>query len=601
MASFKQNVRTKLTGLIILLAVVYGQFSQQQWHNKSVIMADAYGYYAYLPALFIHDDLGLEHPEEFASEVWFTEEEDGTRYIKFTCGMAIAYSPFFFIAHTFAEPLGAPADGYSYPYHFALAMGAIVYLIIALIFLSKFLLLYFKDSVVAITILLLFAATNAFQYYTVNMTLSHGYSLALISVFLYCAARWLSEPKFKWAIWIGLSAGLFVLIRPIDVLFLFALPLLGIASVDGLKERFRMFWKQKKHILLMLVGFFVMLLPQLLYFKFVSGSFFFFSYTGESFYFGSPHLFDSLFSYRNGWLIYSPIMILSIVGLFFLQKQKTKFALFIIPVTLLYFYIIASWWCWWYTGFGNRAFINLYPLLSIPLASFVHFVLTKKAYVKNLFKVVVLSAVTLSVFQTYQYAAGIIHWGAMTEEAYWDSFLREQPSQLFQTYLHFPVTEKQIDGRDVVLVPKANAVYAKDFSFEMLNACDSTMVPYVQFNEARTGKGALYVEDGVEFLVEFPLNIKDVDAVYITAWVKDPPRGLSLTLSEAGMAPFTMISELAGEYDGSWSKLQLFYWVPEDFEPDSLVFRVWNPWKESCFIDDLELKVLNYTYEEKER
>ena len=63
MRLFKQNVLTKLTGLIILLAVVYGQFSQKQWNDEgAVITADARGYYAYLPAIFIHDDLRLEHP-----------------------------------------------------------------------------------------------------------------------------------------------------------------------------------------------------------------------------------------------------------------------------------------------------------------------------------------------------------------------------------------------------------------------------------------------------------------------------------------------------------------------------------------------------------
>ena len=61
-----KNILTTLTGFIILIAVLFFQFSEKQWDDKEKIIAsDVQGYYGYLPALFIHNDLLLEHPEKF--------------------------------------------------------------------------------------------------------------------------------------------------------------------------------------------------------------------------------------------------------------------------------------------------------------------------------------------------------------------------------------------------------------------------------------------------------------------------------------------------------------------------------------------------------
>ncbi len=597
----KQYTLTKLAGLIILSAVIYGQFSLKPWEEKQVVTADAIGYYSYLPAMFIYDDLKLEHPEKFAGDVWYLTHPNGSRYIKFTCGMAIAYSPFFFIAHSLAESLGYPADGYSVPYQFALAMSALVFLLIALIFLSKLLLLYFKDLTVAVTLLILFTGTNAYTYYSVHMIQAHGYSLALIAVFLYCTVQWISDPRLSQAIWIGLTAGLFVLIRPIDVLFLLALPLINVLSLADLKKRFMLFRRWRLHILIMFLGFCIMLLPQLLYFKTISGSFLFFPYSGESFFFGSPHLFDSLLSYRNGWLVYSPLMLLAIIGFFFLRKMPVRFGTFLVPTALIYFYVIASWWCWWYSGFGNRAYINLYPLLSIPLAGFIQWILEKKWLIRTGFKLVVMAGIALSCFQSYQFAYGVLHWSGMTKEAYWDAFLREYPSQIYETLLRLPVDEQQKNGRDVVLEPVEEITYRAHFSFENVESCDPSLTRFLQKTDALHGTGSIRVDNGLDFIGEIRIPVKDAQAISITGWTKDPPRGLMLMVKENPDPGYFQLSEMAREHQNGWDKLQLYKTIPEDFRTDTLILQIWNPWREPFVLDDLDIKMLKYTYIEKER
>ncbi len=608
MGIFRQHPLTLIASLVILATIIFAQFSQRKWEDpNNVISGDVRGYYAYLPAFFIYDDIELQHNTAYNSEngtrIWYMVAEDGTRYVKYTCGMAILYSPFFLAAHALAEPMGHVADGFSLPYRFALAMSAIFYLLLALIFLSKLLRRYFSDHVVAATLLIIFVGTNALHYYTGNMTYSHGYSLALISMFLYYSVCWLEKPGYKYAVLIGLSAGLMVLVRPVDIIFLLALPLLNTQpSLQSLKERFGLFFRNWKQIILMVLVSIIVFIPQFLYNSVIFGELFHYSYTNESFFFGHPHILDSMFSFRNGWLIYSPLMILSLVGLFFPGKARRTFGMFLFPVLALYIYVLASWWCWWYVGFGNRAYINLYPLLAIPLAAFIQYVYSKRWIHRALLNLLILCGLTLSTFQTWQYDHWTLHWGAMTREAYMDSFFRTRPSQLFETYLRYPVDHKQLEGIDAVYEPTQSTIYTRYYSYDSANACDSAQAAFLQFDVARHGKGALKIDEGMEFIGDrMPVYVKGADAMYISAWVKDLPEEMHITLSKTEPVFFYRSSDEAYTRNGDWQKVHLFCWIPDNLGTDSLDFLIWNQGKHAFYLDDLSIKALRYTYEEKER
>jgi hypothetical protein len=93
---------TKLTGLFIAIVIISKIVANGDWKNdQSIIGGDVRGYYAYLPALFINNDLKFQDLEVYKMtrpgyQVWTKQTKDGTRFIKYTCGMAIMYSPFFF-------------------------------------------------------------------------------------------------------------------------------------------------------------------------------------------------------------------------------------------------------------------------------------------------------------------------------------------------------------------------------------------------------------------------------------------------------------------------------------------------------------------------
>jgi len=181
-----------------------------------------------------------------------------------------------------------------------------------------------------------------------------------------------------------------------------------------------------------------------------------------------------------------------------------------------------------------------------------------------------------------------------------NSFLRENPSQILNNLLRYPVTEQQILGKDIVLAPKEETVYTINYSFDSVSSCDSTLLPFLQFDEARNGKGALRAEDGMEYMGKIPIPVKDVGALYITAWVKDLPEQVVLGLSKVEPFYYHSSAEVA-ERNGDWSKIHLLGWVPVGFGADSIDFIIWNQGKHALILDDLQIKALRYSYTEKER
>lgn len=74
--------------------------------SNNILSWDVFGYYLYLPGLFIYNDLGIENAV-WASNIieiynntntlyQFTESSIGYNVIQYTMGMAILFSPFFF-------------------------------------------------------------------------------------------------------------------------------------------------------------------------------------------------------------------------------------------------------------------------------------------------------------------------------------------------------------------------------------------------------------------------------------------------------------------------------------------------------------------------
>jgi hypothetical protein len=422
-------------------------FSGQRWQERKIIDWDIISYYGYLPATFIRHDLALTFMEKKevsnGEEYWFQATENGGRLIKTTMGMSILYSPFFYIAHTYTQQAGGIANGFTYHYQKAIFLAALFYVLIGLFFLRLLLLNFYNEWVTSIVIICIVFGTNLYNYITIDGAMSHAYNFSLIAIFLYYSIKWHEHQKLNHTIILGIIGGLIILIRPVNILIFIFPVLYNVYTVKDIKIKALLFWEQRKHIILILVIIFLCCLPQLLYWKYITGSFFFNSYVGEQFYFNNPHILEGLFGYRKGWLVYTPLMVFALLGLYSLLKERKQLFFPVLVFTAISIYVVFSWWAWWYGGgFGARALIDFYALFALSMAAFLQQVYDKKMLIlSHTLVVVILFFIYLNLFQSRQFKYCSIHYDAMTKEAYWLHFLKTD-------CIDWPAFEKTLKSPD---------------------------------------------------------------------------------------------------------------------------------------------------------
>lgn len=431
-------------------------FNLSHWKlDNGIIKEDIISYYGYLPATFIYGDPTLQDPNEkyFEHDHPFLLQptEDGHHTFKTTMGMAILYSPFFLVSHAYVKISGGIESGYSTPYQFAIVMSSLFYFILGLIFLRKVLLNYFSSKITAVVLLLIVGGTNLFFYVGMIPGYVHNYVFCLLSILLYLVIKWYQKPAFWYSVGVGSVFGLLVLIRPTLVLLLPFLVLFGVKNADFFKKRLQFYRANFKHVLIALSGAFIVWVPQFLYWKEATGSFLFYSYTEEGFFWSDPKIFEVLFSFRNGWLLYTPIMIFALVGVVQMIRKKNGSGWAISVTLILYLYVNSCWWVWWFGGsYGYRTMIDLYPLMAIALGFYIQYLMSQK----QLVKVTGISFLALlfcyNVFQTRQAHEGLIHHDSMTAEAYSKIFLKLTPYvtvKEVEPYLDPPDYEAALNGK----------------------------------------------------------------------------------------------------------------------------------------------------------
>lgn len=394
---------------------------------KRVIEWDVVSYYVYLPATFIlHDIEQMKETDDLKGPYWGQVLPNGNKVIKTSMGMSMMYLPFFAVANILAEPLGYKKDGFTEPYSWALMISTIFYLFWGLFFMAKMLdKLGFKKLVISLMVLIIGLGTNLYWYATFSAPYSHAYSFSLISLFMYLTILWHEKPNVWNSVFIGFVSGLISLIRPTNILVVLVFMLYNIKNSGDFKEKIDFFLKEYKQILIIVGCAFLVWVPQLIYWKVVTGSWMFYSYgDDERFFFNDPKMFKVLLGWRKGWLIYTPVMAFSVIGMFMLPKFRKDFAIAIIAFFVINLYVISSWWCWWYGGgLGMRPMIDIYGVMVIPFAVFMKWIFESRKLVVMIPLLVILAWLLFrSVFNCIRYESGAIHWGNMTKEAYFDSY-----------------------------------------------------------------------------------------------------------------------------------------------------------------------------------
>lgn len=156
-----------------------------------------------------------------------------------------------------------------------------------------------------------------------------------------------------------------------------------------------------------------------------------------------------MFSFRKGWFLYTPLMFGIVCWFIFKNKLQNKYFNFSIILLLsVYVYSVSFWWCWWYGGgFSQRAMIDLYPILILPLCSFVYYVVyVQQKRIQKVVAVFLGCLLILNCFQSLQAKYNIIDWDGMTFRSYIHVFGTVNSKNIREDLLEKPDYEKAVLG-----------------------------------------------------------------------------------------------------------------------------------------------------------
>jgi hypothetical protein len=422
-----------ITPWLILLIVLWTAVntSFKKGYGEGKIEADAKGYYAYLPAVFIYHDLNFGFFDTIERHTYYNQnlEYDYLRkhnektINKYYAGTAVCLLPFFLAGHVITFLTGLPADGYSFYYTMMVHLGALFYLFLGLIGLRKLLRAYQTDE--KVTAFVLFAivfGTNLFYYSITEFAMSHLYSFTAITWFSYFTQKYFQHHSTKLILFIAPLIGLIVLIRPVNLLVIFAIPFLA-GNNDNLLKGIRLLFSKSWIVISALTLFVLVIGIQLIIYKISTGNFIVYSYKEEGFNFLHPQFRNFMFSFRKGMFVYTPLLFLCLIGFIYIYRES-RFRFFtLLAFLIILIYVFSSWHMWFYGGsFSQRVMIEYYAFFAILLSASIKLVSNLK--IKQLYIGIIFLIILLCQVQTYQYRRMQIHWSDMNKEKYWNVFLR---------------------------------------------------------------------------------------------------------------------------------------------------------------------------------
>ena len=355
--------------------------------TEATISWDVAGYYMYLPAAFVYGDLAGDAYHDVVTAAYgpspvfdhaFRHEASGAYVMKYSAGMALQYAPFFAVAHAFATATDAyPADGFSLPYQLAVNAEVVAFALLSLLLLRRLLRHYFPEAASAWAIVAVGLGTNYLEYASIGGAHAHLNLFCYYAAVALLARRFYADPRWGYALGIGACVGIATLSRPTELLMALVPLLWGLRFTGvGLAARGAFL---RRHALKLLgaagIGAAIIAL-QPLYWHWATGEWAVYSYQDQGFSFLRMHFLKGLTSFRGGWLPYTPMGLLMLAGFWPLRRRYPDLAPGLLAYVLVFMYVAWSWDLWRYGGsLGQRTMVQVYPLLSLPLAALFEWVL----------------------------------------------------------------------------------------------------------------------------------------------------------------------------------------------------------------------------------
>ncbi|MBC7863642.1 MAG: hypothetical protein IAF38_11740 [Bacteroidia bacterium] len=350
-----------------MLVLINGRQKQVDNFNCE-ICSDKAGYYFYLPAVFQMGFSAANYEKDFDHKhgdgFYF---EEGKVKSKFSCGVALMQTPFYAAGALISKTFSLNKDPYSNYYLFFISIGAAFYCILGLFFMRKWLQFYCSAKTALLAVLLVFFGTNLLYYTLDESLMSHLYSFSLFSGVLFAIKSFSETKSFRFFILFSICFSLAILIRPTNILFgLFALLL----DFKNIKTKLSLLLSLK-NIITAVIIFLLILLPQLLYWKFAFGKYLVWSYKGEGFTnWNRPEFLIVWFSPQSGLFAYTPLIFFILILSIVMILKKIPNGVLVLFSFFIVSYLCAAWHQPFFgvCNFGKRPMIEYLPLLMLPFA-----------------------------------------------------------------------------------------------------------------------------------------------------------------------------------------------------------------------------------------
>ena len=381
-ATFRRVVLDRVFLTCFAAALLVVAFAQISGHNTRPIGSDGWGYYLPLPALFIYGDPSLSFlnspdlPHDVsqyraADGIWQGLSPWGSGYRdKYAVGTAVMEFPFFLAALVYQTQISKSANGFEMPFQLAIAISGAFYLALGCYLTYRAACLRYSSLASALAVAFALLATNLLYYGSFEGSFSHVYGFCLISGLLYLTIRRVDiggNPHLWEFVLFGLLAGAAVMVRPTNVVV--ALLFIPFARQADLR-------RLAAGTALGFAASVFAVLPQMLHWHYTTGDWIYYSYVGEGFNFLKPQLANYLISVKKGVFFWHPAYFLMVVALLCQLAVRPLETAIMITIVALNLYLGASWGDPTFgDSFGCRQIVEMVPLLVLPTAAAISWLL----------------------------------------------------------------------------------------------------------------------------------------------------------------------------------------------------------------------------------
>lgn len=586
--------------------------------KANILYGDALGYYIYLPASFIHnkldriDDLALIEniPDGISGNISRYREEYSTNeenysIIQYTYGIAALQLPGFLSIQIWDKLNSNNTNGFEDRYQKSLVFLNVFYLLLGLFYCYSALSYHFnkRNSIIAVTIGMI--GSNLLWFGFIQHGMAHIPQFMLISAVMFLSVKLKESWSLKSLYLIAFLLGLITIIRPVDIIF-GLIPLICLIKycLNDPSYRKLVFNNITLTLPIAIILFVLPFIPQLLYWKMMTGSYLYDSYSNYHFDWTKPHIIKGLFGHKNGWFVYTPLMLIAIVG-YFIKSIPKHILLISILILPIHIYFTFAWFNYNYiNGFGSRPMIHVYPLLIYGIAA----LLSMRHKMPRLIAIVaILISIVVNINFSYKQWHGRLFSDESTAAFNANTFFKNELTYHDLFYLNSKWDQKTFSSyTDCKLIYKkshndlvqsdTSYLLSKDSTFVKLNTINQFPVgadPHIISNEDIKNYKTVHAKINMKFRdykfmpydhhkLVFEVNRKGENVRWEGISINDKIGKKELPDSEI---------EIRRTYIDKWDTVEYHFPVNNLISGDEVKVYVWNPARQSADFRYIELSL----------